>query len=298
MTAHTVYLTFQTERRREFVRITDDVEAAVREAGISEGMVLVSAMHITAAVGMNDDERGIQTDALEWLDKLAPPSWQEPSGDVAKALAPDPGDSRHPPGGEGNGDAHLKNLLVHHQVIVPVTDGRLDLGPWQQIFYCEFDGGRRKRLVIKVLGEEGGRGGGPSGVFAEGALKGRVAIVTGGGTNLGQAAAAELARCGASVLIAGRRAEVLEAAAAEMGANCSVVTGDIRERAQAEQIIGAALERHGRLDFLLNNAGGQYFVPAEGITANGWRAVERLNVGGTLAMCQAAYELAMRPAGA
>ena len=153
MKAHTVYLPFQTERRREFVRITDDVEAAVREAGISEGMVLVSAMHITAAVWINDDEPGIQTDALEWLDKLAPPSWQEPSGDVAKALAPDPGDYRHHRGGEDNGDAHLKNLLVHHQVIVPVTDGRLDLGPWQQIFYCEFDGGRRKRLVIKVMGE-------------------------------------------------------------------------------------------------------------------------------------------------
>jgi thiamine phosphate synthase YjbQ (UPF0047 family) len=151
--AHTVYLTFNTERRREFVRITEDVEAAVRDAGISEGMVLVSAMHITAAVWINDDEPGIQADALEWLDKLAPPTWQEPNGDVAKALLPDPGDYRHHRGGEDNGDAHLKNLLVHHQVIVPVTDGRLDLGPWQAIFYCEFDGRRRKRLVIKVMGE-------------------------------------------------------------------------------------------------------------------------------------------------
>jgi thiamine phosphate synthase YjbQ (UPF0047 family) len=153
MKSHTVYKTFQTERRREFVRITEDVADAVRVAEISEGMVLVSAMHITAAVWINDDEPGIQEDALEWLDKLAPPSWSEPANEVAKELLPDPGDYRHHRGGEDNGDAHLKNLLVHHQVIVPVTDGRLDLGPWQQIFYVEFDGRRRKRLVIKVMGE-------------------------------------------------------------------------------------------------------------------------------------------------
>jgi thiamine phosphate synthase YjbQ (UPF0047 family) len=153
MKSHTVYKTFETERRREFVRITEDVADAVRVAGISEGMVLVSAMHITAAVWINDDEPGIQADALEWLDKLAPPSWSEPATEVAKELLPDPGDYRHHRGGEDNGDAHLKNLLVHHQVIVPVTDGRLDLGPWQQIFYVEFDGRRRKRLVIKVMGE-------------------------------------------------------------------------------------------------------------------------------------------------
>ncbi len=153
MTAHTKYLTFETNERREFVRITDEVQAAVGESGIAEGMVLVSAMHITAGVWINDDEPGIQADALEWLDKLAPPSWSEPANDVAQALSPDPGDYRHHRGGEDNGDAHLKNLLVHHQVIVPVTDGRLDLGPWQAIFYTEFDGRRRKRLVIKVLGE-------------------------------------------------------------------------------------------------------------------------------------------------
>jgi len=134
-------------------------------------------------------------------------------------------------------------------------------------------------------------------VFADGALEGTAAIVTGGGTNLGKAAAAELARCGASVVIAGRRSEVLEQAAAEIGSNCSFVAADIREREGAELIVGAALERHGRLDFLLNNAGGQYFVPAEGIALKGWRAVQRLNVGGTLAMCEAAYERAMRPAG-
>jgi thiamine phosphate synthase YjbQ (UPF0047 family) len=153
MQSHTVYKTFETANRREFVRITEDVADAVRVAGISEGMVLVSAMHITAAVWINDDEPGIQADALEWLDKLAPPSWSEPANEVAKELLPDPGDYRHHRGGEDNGDAHLKNLLMHHQVIVPVTDGRLDLGPWQAIFYVEFDGRRRKRLIIKVMGE-------------------------------------------------------------------------------------------------------------------------------------------------
>jgi secondary thiamine-phosphate synthase enzyme len=126
--SHTAYKTFETAERREFVRITEDVQAAV-------------------------DEPGIQADALEWLDKLAPPSWKAPANDVAAQLLPDPGDYRHHRGGEDNGDAHLKNLLVHHQVIVPVTEGRLDLGPWQAIFYTEFDGRRRKRLIIKILGE-------------------------------------------------------------------------------------------------------------------------------------------------
>jgi len=135
-------------------------------------------------------------------------------------------------------------------------------------------------------------------VFADGALAGRVAIVTGGGTNLGKAAAAELALCSAKVVIVGRRREVLEQAAAEIGEGCDWISGDIRERAQADQIVRAALERHGRLDFLLNNAGGQYFVPAEAIATKGWRAVQRLNVSGTLAMSCAACELAMRPAGA
>lgn len=153
MNAHTVYLTFQTGNRREFVRITSDVASAVEEAGIQEGMVLVSAMHITAAVWINDNEPGLHADVLEWLDKLAPPSWQPPANEVAEALSPDPGDYRHHAGGEDNGDAHFKNLLMHHQVIVPVTAGRLDLGPWQEVFYCEFDGQRRKRLVIKVMGE-------------------------------------------------------------------------------------------------------------------------------------------------
>ena len=134
-------------------------------------------------------------------------------------------------------------------------------------------------------------------VFAEGMLDGRFAIITGGGTNLGKAAAQELARCGAWVVIAGRRDDVLQSAADEIGERCSWVAGDIRERAGAQRIVGSALERHGRLDFLLNNAGGQYFVPAENIAVKGWRAVQRLNVEGTLAMCEAAYELAMAPAG-
>ena len=153
MKSRTAYRTFETSERREFVRITDDVQAIVDEAGIAEGMALVSAMHITAGVWVNDDEPGLQADALEWLDKLAPPSWKSPANETAAALSPDPGDYRHHAGGEDNGDAHLKNLLVHHQVIVPVTGGRLDLGPWQAIFYVEFDGRRAKRLVIKVLGE-------------------------------------------------------------------------------------------------------------------------------------------------
>jgi thiamine phosphate synthase YjbQ (UPF0047 family) len=151
--AHTVYMRFETARRREFIRITPDVEKAVRESGIKEGMALVSAMHITAGVWVNDDEPGIQEDALELLDKLAPPSWKKPTNDVAAGLLPDAGDYRHHRSGEDNGDAHLKNLLMHHQVIVPVTAGKLDLGPWQEVFYAEFDGRRSKRLVIKVMGE-------------------------------------------------------------------------------------------------------------------------------------------------
>ena len=134
----------------------------------------------------------------------------------------------------------------------------------------------------------------PSLVFVDGLLDGQVAVVTGGGTNLGRAAAAELVRCGASVLIAGRREEVLEAAAEEVG--CSYVVGDVRDADQARGIVQAAVDRHGRLDLLLNNAGGQYFVPAEGITDKGWNAVQRLNVDGTLTMSETAYELAMKPA--
>ena len=134
-------------------------------------------------------------------------------------------------------------------------------------------------------------------VFAPDALAGRAALITGGGTNLGKAAATELVQCGADVVIAGRRQEVLEEACESIGGGCSWVSGDIREPQDAARIVATVRERHGRLDFLLNNAGGQYFVPAEGITTKGWRAVQRLNVGGTLAMCRAAYEGGMRDAG-
>jgi citronellol/citronellal dehydrogenase len=134
-------------------------------------------------------------------------------------------------------------------------------------------------------------------VFAPDVLSGQAALITGGGTNLGKAAAHELLRCGARVVIAGRREEVLRAAAEELGEHCSWVAGDIRDPGGARAIVAAAHERHGRIDLLLNNAGGQYFVPAEGITAKGWRAVQRLNVGGTLAMSEAVHELAMQPAG-
>jgi len=138
---------------------------------------------------------------------------------------------------------------------------------------------------------------GPSEIFAPGLLDGQVALVTGGGTGLGRAAAAELAACGARVVLAGRRAEVLDAAAAGIGPAASTVVGDIRSDEGAEAIVGAALERHGRLDVLVNNAGGQYFVPAEAIALKGWQAVHRLNVGGTVRMTELAVERAMRPAG-
>src|SRR4051812_4619957 len=132
-------------------------------------------------------------------------------------------------------------------------------------------------------------------IFAPDALAGVVAVVTGGGTNLGRAAAFELAAAGADVVIAGRRAEVLHEAAGLIGERCSTATGDIREPDQAAAIVDAALERHGRLDVLVNNAGGQYFVPAEAITAKGWRAVHRLNVDGTMTMSRAAADRAFGP---
>ena len=137
MKVHTDYLTFTTRREREYVNITDRVEAAVRASGCREGMALVSAMHITAGVYVNDAEDGLIQDIDEWLDKLAP---RRP-------------DYRHHRTGETNGDSHLKNLLIGHEVMLPVTGGRLDLGPWQQVYYAEFDGRRPKRVVIKVMGE-------------------------------------------------------------------------------------------------------------------------------------------------
>lgn len=136
MKSHTVYLSFQTQQREQFVRITDEVAQAVQESGVQEGMVLVSAMHITAAVYVNDWEDGLIEDIKEWLDQLAPKK-----------------NYRHHRTGEDNGEAHLKNLIMHHQVILPITNGELDLGPWQQVFYAEFDGRRRKRVIVKVMGE-------------------------------------------------------------------------------------------------------------------------------------------------
>jgi secondary thiamine-phosphate synthase enzyme len=135
--AYTTYLWFNTKKKREFINITEELEKALEKAKIREGLVLASAMHITAGVYINDAEDGLIADIEEWLEKLAP--FRQ--------------DYRHHRTGETNGDAHLKNLLIGHQVLVPVTDGKLDLGPWQQVYYAEFDGQRRKRVLIKVLGE-------------------------------------------------------------------------------------------------------------------------------------------------
>ncbi|HRF60049.1 MAG TPA: secondary thiamine-phosphate synthase enzyme YjbQ [Fimbriimonadaceae bacterium] len=135
MKVATDYLWFQTAEREQFVRITDEVARFVADSGIQEGFVLISAMHITAAVYVNDWEEGLIEDIREWLDRLAPKR-----------------DYRHHRTGEDNGEAHLKNLIMHHQVLIPITQGELDLGPWQQVFYAEFDGRRRKRVVLKAMG--------------------------------------------------------------------------------------------------------------------------------------------------
>jgi secondary thiamine-phosphate synthase enzyme len=137
MKTATDYLWFNTKAHREYINITEQVSGIVEKSGIKEGMVLVSAMHITAAVYVNDAEDGLIKDIDEWLDRLAPFN----------------SNYRHHRTGETNGDSHLKSLLVHHEVIVPITSGNLDLGPWQQIHYAEFDGQRRKRVVVKVMGE-------------------------------------------------------------------------------------------------------------------------------------------------
>ncbi len=136
MKSHTAYLTFQTSKRRDLIRITEEVKRIVQESGIQEGLCLLSSMHLTASVIIQDDEEGLHQDIWEWLEKLAP--FKE--------------DYRHHRTGEDNGDAHLKNLLTHLQVVIPITKGKLDLGPWQEIFYAEFDGQRRKRVVVKVIG--------------------------------------------------------------------------------------------------------------------------------------------------
>jgi len=133
----TEYLTFNTRKHREYVHITPQVEAAVKKSGVRQGMVLVSAMHITAGVYVNDNEAGLIHDIDQWLEGLAP--FRE--------------DYRHHQTGEDNGDSHLKAILVHHQVMLPITDGKLDLGTWQRVFYAEFDGQRSKRVIVKVMGE-------------------------------------------------------------------------------------------------------------------------------------------------
>ena len=133
----TEYMWFNTKKKREYVNITPDVEKVVAKSGIAEGMVLVSAMHITTGVYVNDAEDGLLQDIDAWVEKLAPFNLHY----------------QHHRTGETNGDAHLKSLLVHHEVVVPVTSGKLDFGPWQQIYYAEFDGQRRKRVIVKVMGE-------------------------------------------------------------------------------------------------------------------------------------------------
>jgi len=135
MRAHTEYLTFCTKEKRELVHLTPTLEKILGKSGIKEGFMLVSAMHITAGVFVNDDERGLHRDIWKWLDGLAPER-----------------DYEHHRTGETNGDAHLKSLLVHHEATLPVTAGRLDLGPWQQVFYAEFDGQRDKRVIVKLMG--------------------------------------------------------------------------------------------------------------------------------------------------
>ena len=133
----TEYLWFNTEKHREYINITSDVEEIVRKSKIKEGMVLVSAMHITAGIYVNDAESGLISDIDKWLEELAP-------FDI---------NYKHHRTGETNGDSHLKSLITGHEVIVPITDGKLDFGPWQQIYYAEFDGQRRKRVIVKVMGE-------------------------------------------------------------------------------------------------------------------------------------------------
>ena len=137
MKVHTEYLTFNTRERYEMVHITPQVEAIVRKSGVEDGLCFVSPMHITAAIYVNDNESGLIEDIGKWLEKLAP---RNPN-------------YKHHQTGEDNADAHLKALLLHHETTLPVTNGRLDLGTWQRIFYAEFDGQRPKRVIVKVLGK-------------------------------------------------------------------------------------------------------------------------------------------------
>ena len=136
MKTYTEYLWFNTRQKKELLNITDDIAKAVAKSGIQEGTILVSAMHITAGIFVNDEESGLKKDIMAMLERLAPE-----------------GDYEHHKTGEDNGDAHLKRMLVNHQVILPITKGKLDLGPWEQVFYAEFDGQRKKRVILKALGE-------------------------------------------------------------------------------------------------------------------------------------------------
>jgi secondary thiamine-phosphate synthase enzyme len=136
MIVYTDYLFFNTKKRQEFVRITDEIAAIVKASKIAEGTVLVSAMHITSGVYVNDWEDGLIQDFQVWLEKLAPAGL----------------DYQHHQTGEDNADAHLKRTIMGHQVVVPITAGKLDLGPWEQIFYAEFDGQRKKRVIVKAMG--------------------------------------------------------------------------------------------------------------------------------------------------
>ncbi len=136
MKTFTEYLWFNTTQRRQILNITKDLDRCLKVSQVKEGFCLVSAMHITAGIWVNDEESGLKEDLMEWLEKLAPVS-----------------DYRHHRTGEDNGDAHLKRTLIHHQAILPITQGKLDLGPWEQVFYVEFDGQRKKRVIVKIIGE-------------------------------------------------------------------------------------------------------------------------------------------------
>jgi secondary thiamine-phosphate synthase enzyme len=140
MKSHTKYLTMNVPGKMDFVNITKDVQQAVNESGVKEGLVLVNTMHITASVFINDDERGLHHDFGVWLEKLAP-------------FNPDPNVYHHNRTGEDNADAHLKRQVMGREVVVAITKGKLDFGPWEQIFYGEFDGNRAKRLLVKIIGE-------------------------------------------------------------------------------------------------------------------------------------------------
>ncbi len=136
MKSLTEYFWFETKHRKELINITDRVEQMVAKSKVQEGLCLVSAMHITAGIWVNDEESGLKQDFADWAEKLAPFA-----------------DYRHHRTGEDNGDAHLKRTLIGHQVTLPVTKGKLDLGPWEQVFYAEFDGKRKKRAIVKIIGE-------------------------------------------------------------------------------------------------------------------------------------------------